>query len=135
MMARKKTTDDSETETEQKPKATPHKDAVISQSKLTSLMKAKRGATKDTAEINGQLGNLIREAVENNHLHRKAFSTICVLDKMENEKIADFLMHFEYYLDISGIKKRADAVMKMPLEDGDEGDGNVHPFPGQAAAE
>lgn len=113
---------------------------MISGSKLKNLMSAKRSAKKDTAEISGQVGQMIRDAQENNHLHRKAFGTICQLDAMEPEKIRDFLDHFEYYLDVSGIKKRADAAPRLPMGDGageedeeETEDTNVHKFP--AAAE
>lgn len=113
---------------------------VISGSKLKNLMAAKRSAKKDTAEIAGQLGQMIRDAVENNHLHRKAFGTIVMLDNMEPEKVLDFLDHFNYYLDVSGIQKKAEAAPRLPMGDGpgeegeeeSEGD-NVHKFP--AAAE
>lgn len=113
---------------------------VISGSKLKNLMAAKRSAKKDTAEIAGQVGQMIRDACENNHLHRKAFGTICQLDAMEPEKVRDFLDHFEYYLDVSGIKKKAEAAPRLPMGDGpgeDEGeeteDSNVHKFPAAAA--
>lgn len=88
---------------------------VISQSKLVNLMKAKRGAKKDAGEINGRVGQMIADAVENNHLHRKAFGWITQLDQMEPEKIADLLDSFEYYLDIGGINKRRESVMRMNL--------------------
>lgn len=96
---------------------------MISASKLKSLMAAKRSAKKDTAEISGQVGQLIRDAQENNYLHRKAFGTICQLDAMEPEKVRDYLDHFEYYLDVSGIKKRADAAPRLPMGDGPGEDG------------
>lgn len=110
---------------------------VITQTKLVNLMKAKRGAAKDTGEINGRVGEMIASAVENQHLHRKAFGTIMQLDRMEPEKVADFLDNFHYYLDISGIQKRADSVMKMDLpretkaegEAGEPAGSNVSKFP------
>jgi len=127
--------DDTETEADAKTQAaaSPHKDAVISQNKLVSLMKAKRAAKKETSETNGRIGQLIGDAVENNHLHRKAFAVIMTLDNMEPEKIADFLSHFNYYLDISGINKRAGQVMRMDLEgaaqEADAEAANVTKFP------
>jgi predicted alpha/beta-fold hydrolase len=93
---------------------------VISTNKLKNLLKEKRAAKKDTAEIAGALGQKIANAVESDHLHRKAFNVISQLDMMEAEKIRDFLDNFEYYLDVSGIKERADAVNPMDLGE------NVH---------
>lgn len=112
---------------------------MISGAKLKNLMAAKRSAKKDTAEISGQVGQMIRDAQENNHLHRKAFGTICQLDPMESEKVRDYLDHLDYYLDVSGIRKRADAAPRLPMGDGPgeddvDGDGteqepdNVHRF-------
>lgn len=119
--------------------ADPSKHAVISQSKLVNLMKMKRGAKKDTGEINGRVGEAIASAAENHNLHRKAFSVIMTLDNMEPEKIADFLDHFNYYLDISGINKRAESVMRMnmgegadPDDDGESAETNVTKFPAAA---
>ena len=118
---------------------------MISGAKLKNLMAAKRSAKKDTAEISGQVGQMIRDAQENNHLHRKAFGTICQLDAMEPEKIRDYLDHFNYYLDVSGINKRAEAAPRLPMgdepgagadDDEDEAaNSNVARFPGTAAAE
>ena len=104
---------------------------MISQNKLMNLIKTKRSSTKETAEINGRVGQAIADAVEKNHLHRKAFGVICALDRMEPEKIADFLDHFRYYLDISGIEKRAGSVMRMQLDETAEepDETNVAKFP------
>ena len=118
--------------------------AVISKPKLLKLMKHKRQNKSDIAEMNGAFGSAVKLAVENDHLHRKAFNTICTLDKMEAEKVRDFLDNFAYYLDISGIQAKADAVNPMSFEGGgdagddgeeDDGDGeesNVKPFPAAA---
>lgn len=106
---------------------------VISGNKLKKLMASKRAATKDASEINGQIGSEIKSAIENDNLHRGAFSFICRLDRMEPEALRNFMDHFEYLYDASGLKKRADSVMRMPLEDGEEGeegDDKVTKFPG-----
>ena len=121
--------------------------AAISAPKLKSLLKAKRGAKTDTGEINGRVVQMIAEAVEKHHLHRKAFGAIVHLDRMEPEKIRDYLDCFEHYLDISGIGKRAESVERLPLGDANETGGNddeddasepaanVQQFPRQRAAE
>lgn len=111
--------------TEEKPQATEavkpgEAKAAISQNKLKNLLKAKRGAKKETGEINGRIGQSIANAIENDHLHRKAFGWICQLDMMEPEKISDLLDNFEYYLDISGINDRRKSVMRMNLAEKDE---------------
>lgn len=112
----------------------------ITASKLKSLMSTARSAQKNINEISGGLGSEIKQAVEKNHLHRKAFTVIRQLDRMEPEKLADFLDCFEHYLDISGLQDRANQVQRMDLRDGEEGEdgeevdkSNVQPFPKQTA--
>lgn len=109
---------------------------VISGPKLKKLMSAKRSATKDASEINGQIGSEIKTAIENDNLHRGAFTLICRLDRMEPESLRNFMDNFEYLYDASGLQKRAESVMRMPLEDGDEeeDDGKVTKFPSQKEA-
>lgn len=143
-MARKK-----KTETETKAPVQPSEvKQAINATKLKALLKAKRAAIKDTAEIAGTLGQAIARAVEKDHLHRKAFTVVSALDRMEPEKLADFLDHFEHYLEISGLNARAKQVQRLGFgkdegaEEDDEGEddretGNVSAFPrqGSVAAE
>lgn len=111
---------------------------VISGPKLKKLMAAKRSATKDASEINGQIGSEIKSCIENDNLHRGAFTLICRLDRMEPESLRNFMDNFEYLYDASGLQKRAESVIRMPLEEGDgeegdgeedEGDSKVTKFP------
>lgn len=90
---------------------------AINERKLRELMKSARRAHADTAEINGGLGSEIKQAVENNHLHRKAFRLIVQLDRMEPEKLADFIDCFDHYFDISGLADRAKQVASLPLQE------------------
>ena len=99
--------------------------AVISTGKLKKLISSHRSSVRDAAQIAQALGAEIKDAVKNNHLHARAFKLICSLDKMEPEELSLFMDNFEYYYDVSGLKKRADSVMKMNLEgQGDEDDGD-----------
>lgn len=130
------------------PKKMVAKGAAISESKLKSLMKSSRQAKNDISEIAGALGSEIKAAVENNHLHRKAFGVIKMADRMEPEKLADFLDSLALYLDMSGLNERASKVQRMAFgpgeteesddedEDGNaklEAAGNVRAFPAQTA--
>jgi hypothetical protein len=132
-MARKKNT-----ETEESGEAAKSSEvmAVISAGRLKKLMGAHRAAVRDSAQIAQALGAEIREASKNNHLHTGAFKLACKLDKMEPEELRSFMDNFEYYYDVSGLKKRADSVVRMDLEQGGddeaEAGGNVHGFPGAA---
>ena len=98
---------------------------MITPTKLHSLMKSARTAQKDIQEIAGGLGAEIKAAVENNHLHRKAFSVVKAGDKMEPEKLAEFLAHLNFYLEASGLRKRAASAPRLEVEGG----GKVTPFP------
>lgn len=112
---------------------------AISQQKLRSLMASNRRAKNDIAEIAGGLGSEIKTAVEKHHLHRKAFNVIKQGDRMEPEKLADFLDCLEHYLDISGLNERAAQVQRLALDDGEKGgeeeveeDETVRRFPAPA---
>lgn len=134
-MPRKKSSDDEQQE-QPKPR---QQAAVISGGKLKRLMAAKRSTKKDMYELMGTLGQSIKDAVDNDHLDRKMFNWICQLDSMEPEKIAAHLDNFNYYLDVSGINKRAESVMRMKLDNtdddaGEDDDTNVHTLPAAGRA-
>lgn len=113
--------------------------------KLNALLASARKAYKEQRSISGEHGAEIKEAAEHDHLHKKAFGYVKALDRMEPEKLADFFAHFDYYCEATGLRKRAGAVIRMPLDDGkDDGEqpepatraGTVTPFPaprGEAA--
>jgi hypothetical protein len=96
--------------------------ASISQNGLKRLLKQARTTTADARSLAGQLGQAVASAVENDHLHRKAFNIVKGLDRMEPEKLADTLDCLDHYLDISGLRDRAAKVMRLGLGEGAEGD-------------
>lgn len=91
---------------------------AISQKKLRALMSSARSATKDVSEKTGWIREKIGHAVENDHLHPKVFSLIRTLDRMEPEKLADYLDCLEHYLDISGLNQRAAQVTRLQFGPG-----------------
>jgi hypothetical protein len=122
----------------------------IGAKKLIALLKTSAGAYKDGRAIAGELGQKIASACEHDNLHRKAFATLRAMDRMSPEKLADYWDSLLYYVDISGIGKRAESAPRLDLSEGDgdenagqevsktvkNGDGNVRPFPqphGEAA--
>lgn len=114
--------------------------AMISASKLKSLLSEGRKMAEKTSEAAGEFGSMLKAAVEKNGLNKTAFGWIRRLDKMEPEKLANVLDHFDYYLDISGIEKRADQVQRLPnidqpaeVEDESASKTNVRPFPAPSA--
>lgn len=82
----------------------------ITERKLKTLLKACDATTKDVRAAAGELGNKIARAVEHDYLHRKAFSTIRMLDRLSPEKLADYFDSFDYYRDISGLQKKAESA-------------------------
>lgn len=116
--------------------------------KLAALLGSARAAYKEGRSIAGELGAEIKEAAEHDHLHKKAFAAVRSADRMEPEALADFFAHRDYYEESLGLRKRANAVVRMNFEDdgqggepaaevAEEGPGartsNVRAFPAQAA--
>lgn len=106
---------------------------------LKKLISHARKAKSDTGEINGDFGAAVKAAVDNHGLHKKAFAICKSLDRLEPEVLSDTLAHLDDYLVKTGLRKRADSVMRMPLEGEDEPRAraaNVRDFPaprGEAA--
>ncbi len=80
---------------------------------LKSLMKKARDAKKEMQGLSGDLGQAIGNAVENDHLHRKAFGHIRQMDQMTDEKLAEYFAHRDYYEDVTGLRERANKVIRM----------------------
>jgi hypothetical protein len=106
------------------PKQEPVKSSEVTQQisarKLCSLLATARSTYKDVREIAGAFGAEVKNAAEHEHLNKKAFSMVKTLDRMEPEKLADTLDSLDYYLDVSGLRKRASQVQRLPMGGGDE---------------
>ena len=89
----------------------------IPANKLTALLRAAKKTKEKTAGLSGELGQMVANAVENDHLHRKAFSFTKQLHQMPDEKLAETMTHFLYYLDASGINARVEKVGRLELGD------------------
>jgi hypothetical protein len=107
---------------------------MISVKKLVSLLADARKSYKEQRSISGELGAMIKDAAEHHALHRGVFGTITKLDRMEPEKLRDWLDNFDYQLEASGLLKRAEAVQPLDLdgfaETDERPDTNVSKFPG-----
>lgn len=70
---------------------------------LKELLSLARKTKNDTAELSGTFGSAIANAVENKHLHKRAFRSVVAEDRMEPEALADFYGNYILYsLGISG---------------------------------
>lgn len=113
---------------------------LISKPKLKSLMNTVRKAKIDIGEINGAVGQEIKEKIENNHLHRRAFNACKPLMNLTAEQLAEFKDNFEYYWEALGLEAKANSAPRLPMgeeegdEEGTDGGSKVHKFPGQQAA-
>lgn len=106
---------------------------TISEKKLKALMRAKVNNKKEVAALTGAFREKIGNAVENDHLHPKAFNIATQLDAMSDEKLAECLDYLDHYLDAGGLRERAAKVLSMDFEGDEEGDdedeeSNVRPF-------
>lgn len=106
-----------------KPAKTPTQEAVqIGATKLKNLLKAAMSAAQDSHEITSSLGGKIASAVENDHLHKKAFGTLRMMNKMTPERLSDYWDTLQFYVDISGLGERAASAPKLRLETGEAED-------------
>jgi hypothetical protein len=117
---------------------------MIGAGKLKKLMAAAREGYQSARDIAESLGAEIKGAVDNDNLHRKAFSAVRAEDRMEPEKLAEYFAHRDLYEEILGLRKRAASAPRLPL-DGDKDEAgepdadapkdapreNVRPFPRQ----
>ncbi len=87
---------------------------------LKDLLGLARRTKEKTSELAGELGSAIRTAVENKHLHRKAFRSVIAEDRMEPDALADFYDAQDYYRDVLGLVERAKSAPRLPIAEKDE---------------
>jgi hypothetical protein len=85
---------------------------------LKSLLKSSRALKEDLDELTTAHSAEVREAVDKKFLHKKAFNTIKMLDRMTPEKLADYMEHFDHYFEASGLEDRANSAQRLPMGDG-----------------
>lgn len=90
----------------------------IPEAKFKSLLKKVEAHYKDGQAAAGGAGELISNASEYHHLHKKAFSVFRQLNRMSPEKLADFLDHFDYYRDIGGLDEIAASAPRFDVIEG-----------------
>jgi hypothetical protein len=88
---------------------------MIPAPQLNAILALDKRTKTAQAELAGELGQKISGACERYGTNKKALGVIRSLNRMEPEKLADFLDHFDYMLEASGLEKRAEAVQRLPL--------------------
>ena len=89
----------------------------ITGAKLKKLVKAKENARKQTSEINGDIGDMIADAIEKDNLDKVAFAMATRLDRMSPEKLWVTLPALLYYIDELGLKEKAESAPPLPVEE------------------
>lgn len=100
---------------------------VIPAAKFKTLVRRLKSAESDKNEAVSAIGGVISAAVEKDHLDKRAFRLFRQLDRLEDNKLATTLAHFDYYRDIGGLDERAKAqgeMFKRP-EAGDDESGEA----------
>lgn len=93
---------------------------VTSAKVLKALLASSRSAQNDISEIGSTYGTEVKRAVEKNHLHRKAYNVVRMLDRMEPDKLADFMENFEHYCEATGLNARAASAPRMDMGEKDK---------------
>lgn len=120
-------TKDEADETQAKPSEV---EVLISERQLKTLLAQTRSTKKEIEALTGDLREKIANAVENQHLDKKAFATLRQLDRMEPEKLHGYWHTLLVYMDMSGLMKRIESVKPMefsPPEADDEGEEGQQP--------
>lgn len=84
---------------------------------LTGLLTKCRSNSKKVGTMNGELREEIAYAVDNKHLHAKAFRAVRAQDKMEPEELQDYFAHRDQYEEATGQRARAAAAPPLPMDD------------------
>lgn len=67
---------------------------------LVSLVKKSDECKTEMLSISGELGERVKHAIENGHLHRGAFGLVSRLYRMDEFRRNDFIRQFNLYCDI-----------------------------------
>ena len=74
---------------------------LVNSKQFAALVKAADQAKTKVQSINGEIGERIKQAVENGNLHAGAFKSIVKLYRMDPEKRDGFLRAFDAYRDMA----------------------------------
>ena len=88
----------------------------IGKAKLLRLVKMKASAKKQASEINGTVGEQIKESIKSDNLRPWAFRTACALKAMPLEKLYHELPALLAYIDDLGLEEDAMKAAPLPLE-------------------
>lgn len=97
---------------------------VISKTALNNLIDALEGPASKINAAKQSMGGTISAAVNTQNLHKGAFRDIHRLHRMDDVKLAEYLLHFDTMREHLGLDKRTKGLDLGDREDGgDEGGG------------
>ena len=107
-------------------------DRVVAPRQLLALIKDAHQKRNEIQGIAGTLGDRVKNAIENGHLHRAAFALMVRLYKMDELKREDFIRQIPIYIEMCrkgelfGVEHAGDLV-EMAGGDGEGGEiGRAH---------
>lgn len=86
---------------------------VPAASALKRIIRDVQAVTADQNEVTGRKSAIIRDAVERNHLHKKAFAVVMQGLRMSPGHAAEFLAHFDHYRNVGGLDDHAASQEQM----------------------
>lgn len=92
----------------------------IGKTKLNKLFDAGKRTKRETREISGGFGSMVKDAVDNENLDRVAFSIARRLDALSDEKLYSTLPALMFYIEQRGIDERAKNAPPLPVESEEE---------------
>jgi hypothetical protein len=73
---------------------------IVNTKQFVALLKDADQKKTRVASINGELGERIKDACENGHLHRQLFGLMLKLSRQDELKREDFISQFPVYVDM-----------------------------------
>lgn len=98
---------------------------VIDQASAMRLLKICRSKQSEANSLTGELREEIANAVAKKGLHKKAFSVIRQMDKMEPPQLADYIESLYHLIDVCGMAERANSAPSFTAsmeQDDDDGE-------------
>lgn len=109
---------------------------VVSKHLLLGLIKEANATKTKIGELSGSLGERVKTASENGHLHKAAFANVVKLSRMEELKRRDFLRQRAIYEEMAqeaglfGDEHAGDLVDEAEEDQSDEGEDDADVRPG-----
>lgn len=102
---------------------------MIGERDFTNLVRRCNALKKQNRSISGEMGELVKTAVENKHLDRVAFAMFRRLNDMAPEKLATTLSCLRYYIDVGKLDEIASEQAEFDIPRPEAGETEAEPEP------